>query len=154
MFDKTLYLCILILSHSSYMPCPPHPPWLDHSNYTWRRVQVMKLLIMQFSPTSSHFISLWSKYLLNTLLLWVYWHQCSVYVCHATNKFTPSSDIASLLRSPALHTLYNHLLLQCYNDCSQYSGATLDFLDGYQSLTVFDDGCSSTEDFSSKLGYL
>jgi hypothetical protein len=27
------------------------PPWLEHSNYTWRRVQVMKLLIMQFSPT-------------------------------------------------------------------------------------------------------
>jgi hypothetical protein len=26
-----------------YMPCPFHPPWLDHSNYTWRRVQVMKL---------------------------------------------------------------------------------------------------------------
>jgi hypothetical protein len=30
------------------MLCPFHPPWLDHSNYTWRRVQVMKLLIMQF----------------------------------------------------------------------------------------------------------
>jgi hypothetical protein len=39
------------------MPCPSHPPWLDHSNYTWWRVQVMKL-----SPTSHHFISLWSKY--------------------------------------------------------------------------------------------
>jgi hypothetical protein len=49
------------LPHSCYMPCPSHPPWLDHSNYTWRRVQVMKL-IMQFSPTSSHFISLWFKY--------------------------------------------------------------------------------------------
>jgi hypothetical protein len=23
------------------MPCPSHPPWLDHSNYTWRRVQVI-----------------------------------------------------------------------------------------------------------------
>jgi hypothetical protein len=22
------------------MPCPSHPPWLDHSNYTWRRVHV------------------------------------------------------------------------------------------------------------------
>jgi hypothetical protein len=33
---------------------------LDHSNYFWRRV--MKLLIMQFSPTSCHFISLRSKY--------------------------------------------------------------------------------------------
>jgi hypothetical protein len=34
------------LPHSCYMPCPSHPPWLDHSNYTWRRVQVMKLLIL------------------------------------------------------------------------------------------------------------
>jgi hypothetical protein len=23
------------------MLCPSHPPWLDHSNYAWRRVQVM-----------------------------------------------------------------------------------------------------------------
>jgi hypothetical protein len=26
-----------------------HPPRLDYSNYTWRRVQTMKLLLMQFS---------------------------------------------------------------------------------------------------------
>jgi hypothetical protein len=32
-----------------YMSFPSHPPWFDHSNYTWRSVQVMKLLIMQFS---------------------------------------------------------------------------------------------------------
>jgi hypothetical protein len=36
-----------ILPHSCYMPRPSHPSWLDYSNYTWRRVQVMKLLIMQ-----------------------------------------------------------------------------------------------------------
>jgi hypothetical protein len=43
------------------MPCPSHPSWLDHSNYAWQRVQVMKLLIKHISPTSYHFISLWSK---------------------------------------------------------------------------------------------
>jgi hypothetical protein len=43
------------------MPCPSHPPWLDHSNYTWRALQVMKFLIMHFSPTSYHFIALRSK---------------------------------------------------------------------------------------------
>jgi hypothetical protein len=32
------------------MPRPSHPPWLDHSNYTWRRVQVTKLLIKPHSP--------------------------------------------------------------------------------------------------------
>jgi hypothetical protein len=49
--------------HSSSPPCvlhalPSHPPWLDHSNYTWRTVQVMKLLIVHFPPTSYHFIPL------------------------------------------------------------------------------------------------
>jgi hypothetical protein len=33
-----------------------------HSYYTGRRVQVMKLLIMQFSPTSCYFIRFRSKY--------------------------------------------------------------------------------------------
>jgi hypothetical protein len=27
------------------MTCPCHSPWLDHSNNTWRKVQVTKLLI-------------------------------------------------------------------------------------------------------------
>jgi hypothetical protein len=49
------------------MPCPSHPLWIDHCNYTWRRVQVMKLLIMQFSPTSQHFMCLRSNILRNTL---------------------------------------------------------------------------------------
>jgi hypothetical protein len=41
---------------------PISSPWLDHSNYIWRGVQVMKLLIMQFSPTSRYLVSLRSKY--------------------------------------------------------------------------------------------
>jgi hypothetical protein len=50
------------------------PLWLDHSNYTWRRVQVMKLSIVRFSSNSYHFVPLWSKYspqhpVLNTLSL-------------------------------------------------------------------------------------
>jgi hypothetical protein len=39
----------------------PHPPWLNHSNYTWRKVQVMNI-IMQLSPTSCHFFSSRYKY--------------------------------------------------------------------------------------------
>jgi hypothetical protein len=50
----------IISSHSCHMPCPSHPPWLHHSKYTWRRVQVMKLFVMQLSPTSCHFVSPWS----------------------------------------------------------------------------------------------
>jgi hypothetical protein len=51
-----------LLSPFVLYACPSHPPWLDHSNYVWRGVQVMKLLNMQFSPISRHFISLRSKY--------------------------------------------------------------------------------------------
>jgi hypothetical protein len=32
---------IPLFPHSCYMPCPSHTPWLEHTNYTWRRVQVM-----------------------------------------------------------------------------------------------------------------
>jgi hypothetical protein len=39
-------ICIPLRPLSCYMPCPSHPPWLDHSNYICRRVQVMKLFIM------------------------------------------------------------------------------------------------------------
>jgi hypothetical protein len=35
--------------HLCYMPCQSHAPWPNHSNYTWRRVQVIQLY-----QTSSH----------------------------------------------------------------------------------------------------
>jgi hypothetical protein len=41
---------------------PPHPPRLYNFNYTWRREHIMKLLVMQLSPPSSHSIPLWYKY--------------------------------------------------------------------------------------------
>jgi hypothetical protein len=45
-FSHKYVICIFLRPHSCYMPCPfPLPPWLVHSNYTWRIVQVMKLLI-------------------------------------------------------------------------------------------------------------
>jgi hypothetical protein len=47
---------------SCYISFPFHTTRLEHSSYTWRRVQIAKLLVMQFSSTSCHFISLWSKY--------------------------------------------------------------------------------------------
>jgi hypothetical protein len=50
-FPMNILYAYLFL-HSCYMPCPSHPPQLDHSNYTRRRVQVRKLLVMKFSPIS------------------------------------------------------------------------------------------------------
>jgi hypothetical protein len=44
------------------MPRPSHPARLDHSNYTWRRVQITKLFVMNFPPPSRNFIPLPSKY--------------------------------------------------------------------------------------------
>jgi hypothetical protein len=62
------------------MPCPPHLLWLDHSNYTWQRVQIT--LVMQFSPTPphNHFIPLRSIYSQHPVLK----HPQSMYLsyCH------------------------------------------------------------------------
>jgi hypothetical protein len=45
------------------LPISPSLSWsLGHYNYSWRTVQVAKLLVMQFSPTSYHFIPVWYKY--------------------------------------------------------------------------------------------
>jgi hypothetical protein len=37
-------------------------PRLHYSNYTWRRVKIMKLFVMQFSPFPCHLTSLRSEY--------------------------------------------------------------------------------------------
>jgi hypothetical protein len=42
-------LCNYLLPRSCYMPLPFHPPWLDHSHYTCRRVQIIELLVTRFS---------------------------------------------------------------------------------------------------------
>jgi hypothetical protein len=47
--------------HACYMSRPSHPPWSDLSYYTWRKTQLMKLII-QFSSASYYFILLRSKY--------------------------------------------------------------------------------------------
>jgi hypothetical protein len=55
-------LCVPFLSpHARYVPRPSHPPWFDHPNNIWWRVQTMQLLIMQFYTVSCHFIPLRSK---------------------------------------------------------------------------------------------
>jgi hypothetical protein len=41
-------ICIPLLPRSRYMPRPSHPLRLHYSDYTRRRLQIVKLLIMQF----------------------------------------------------------------------------------------------------------
>jgi hypothetical protein len=58
---QPIYYMRFSSAHSCYISCPSHRPWLDF-NYTWWRVQVMTLLVMQFSPNSYHLLLLRSKY--------------------------------------------------------------------------------------------
>jgi hypothetical protein len=44
------------------MSHPFHPPWCDHPNNIWLSVQFMKLIIMQSSPASCHFLPHRHKY--------------------------------------------------------------------------------------------
>jgi hypothetical protein len=62
--------CMHSASPSCYMLCPSQPPWPDYSDYTriWRGVQIMKLLLIQFSLTSYYFTTLCTKYVLSTLV--------------------------------------------------------------------------------------
>jgi hypothetical protein len=46
-----------------YISCPSHPSWLDHSNHTWRRVQVMKPhCIQQMYFIASQLAGVWVMY--------------------------------------------------------------------------------------------
>jgi hypothetical protein len=59
-FTTKILTCIHLLPMRAICPAPHPPP--DHSNHVWWKVQVMKLLTMQFYPTSYHFIPLRSRY--------------------------------------------------------------------------------------------
>jgi hypothetical protein len=48
--------------HARNMPRPSHHPRHDNSNYTWRRVQIMQLLVIQFPPPPQPLIPHRSKY--------------------------------------------------------------------------------------------
>jgi hypothetical protein len=47
---------------SCYVPFPSHSPRFDHSNYAWRWVQVMKLLVLKYSPLSCDIFPVRSEY--------------------------------------------------------------------------------------------
>jgi hypothetical protein len=62
LYIKILYSFVL---HTMRATCYAHLIFLDLiilTMYIWWITEVMKLLIMQFYPSSCHFISLWSKH--------------------------------------------------------------------------------------------
>jgi hypothetical protein len=60
-FSNQNIIRISQLSHACYIPRLSHTPWLEQPNNIWWRVQIMKLLIMQSSPASRHFVNLWTE---------------------------------------------------------------------------------------------
>jgi len=71
--------------HSSlmrYMPNVSKPPWLDHRNNIWWRVDIMKLLIKSFSPVYSSFLPLRSNIM--PVLIWItsFHFETYLYVLH------------------------------------------------------------------------
>jgi hypothetical protein len=78
-FLTKILLCIPHLRFAAcYMPCPSHPSWLNHSNYIWRREQIIELLCTMFS----HFLSL---------------HPSSVRIFSAPCSRTPSVCVPPLM---------------------------------------------------------
>jgi hypothetical protein len=51
-FSYQQIIRVHLLPHSCYMPRQSHPLRLNNSNYTWRRVQISKLHVMQCPVTS------------------------------------------------------------------------------------------------------
>lgn len=58
--------CITV---TCYMPCPSHTPWFTYVISIWKIVKIAQLFITLFSPSSSHFIFLGSKYFLHNAVL-------------------------------------------------------------------------------------
>jgi hypothetical protein len=53
---------ISYLYHTWYMAHPPHPLWVDHSNFVWWTVQIVEHLTMQIFLAPCLFLSPRSKY--------------------------------------------------------------------------------------------
>jgi hypothetical protein len=64
---KILYIYIPLLPNACSMSCQFHLPWFDYSNYIWWRVQIIKLLIIQFSPIFYGFIHFRYIYFISTI---------------------------------------------------------------------------------------
>jgi hypothetical protein len=60
-FSDQSNVCIYLFL-ACYMSRPSHPPLFVHPNNIWQSVQVMKLVVMQFSPAFRYILLLTSKF--------------------------------------------------------------------------------------------
>jgi hypothetical protein len=70
------HICIPFIVQTCYTPCPSHPLSVDHSDYIWWRVQVMKLLITQYCPASQSILCFSHFSLKDFYLIFVFRHFC------------------------------------------------------------------------------
>jgi hypothetical protein len=91
------------------MPRPSHQGRLDDSKYTWRRVQITKLLVMQFWPTSSHLISLGSQYPPRNMF---HFPQRYLVSCRIRGSNTGGYEVCCHLGSSALCSVESHSTFQ------------------------------------------
>jgi hypothetical protein len=118
---KMLYAFLFSRARPMHATCPVHLV-LDHPNYIWRKVQVLKLLTVQSSSASCHFIPLRSKYLLSILF---------------SNIFTllPSLNVGHQVSHPHRTTgkiIVLYLLISTFLD--KKTGSELNGSKHYQSL--------------------
>jgi hypothetical protein len=61
-FPCGFYSSIPHTPSTNHMPYLSHPLWVHNHNNIWRRVKIIKFLIMEFSPASSYVLLLRHKY--------------------------------------------------------------------------------------------
>jgi hypothetical protein len=91
------FVCISHLRHACYMHRPSHL-WLYLPNNLWWSVQFMKLLIMQLSTASCHFLFFRNKYFpqhpMNKMAL-VFWHPIKMTDCYGGTNINQNARTRS-----------------------------------------------------------
>jgi hypothetical protein len=92
--------------HAFYMASPSYPSWRDHFNYILRRLQVMKLLTMQFSQNYTNykiktfvFFLLWWNYdFLDKWLVWRKTRNVANHCCRSSFSMTILNNAVRIWR--------------------------------------------------------
>jgi hypothetical protein len=97
------------------MPCTPHPPRLDHYNYICVGLQVLKLIIMQFSPATCYFFSICPAHLfLLDLSILLLFHTSWIQMFSSEScSQTPSVCVVPLMSETSFAFIQN-----CGQNCS------------------------------------
>jgi hypothetical protein len=111
------------------MPRPSHHSWLDHSNYTWRRVQVMnEALLSKFSKAANLFeISTRYRSLLSTSLNFLtlnlsMWNLCCLFTHCQPFPNLCHHQYHNLLAWMIGHQVYLNVV-SCQSKCGQFDCA-------------------------------